>query len=278
MFSTSAISRPGRCLVTFSAALLALAVAGPAGAVQDGRPADAAASACSGAAVDGRTLVFDEEFDGPVRWGTRWIGSSTSAYRYGNHNPGDDKLDWLSPSAVTVADGVATFTARPGSHTLENGKRSWTTGLLTTEGSAEGFMVRVGDYLETRVKLPSAAGAWPALWTWYNGTNEIDSFEYHPDNPDLLELTNGLRRAAFSYRDAAVVRPGDWVEVGVHYGEDCNDWYVDGVKVFSDNAGTGSGWAAYLILNLSVEAGRYHQPPTGPNPFTFSADYVRVWR
>ncbi|MCU7827058.1 beta-glucanase [Kitasatospora sp. DSM 101779] len=222
--------------------------------------------------------MFDEEFDGPIAWGERWVGDSTSAFRYGDHNPGDDKLDWLSPSAVTVADGVATFTASPGTRTLENGRQSWTTGLLTTEGSAEDFMVRVGDYVETRVKLPSAAGAWPALWTWYNGTNEIDSFEYHPDNPDLLELTNGLRRVAFSYRNPAVVRPGDWVDIGVRYGQDCNDWYVDGVKVFSDNVGTGGGWAAYLILNLSVEAGRYHQPPADLTPFTYAADYVRVWR
>jgi beta-glucanase (GH16 family) len=264
--------------VTVFAALLALTAAEPAGATNGGRPAAAAASARYGAPVGTGSLVFDEEFNNPIAWGTRWVGDATSAYRYGDHNPGDDKLDWLTPSAVSVTNGLATFTARPGSRTLENGRRSWDTGLLTTEGSAENFMVRAGDYVETRVKLPTAVGAWPALWTWHNGTNEIDSFEYHPDNPNLLELTNGLRHAAFSYRDPAVIRPGGWATIGVRYGETCNDWYVDGIKVFSDHTGTGSGWTAYLILNLSVEAGRYHQSPADLDPVTYSADYVRVWR
>ncbi|PBC75525.1 hypothetical protein BX265_0191 [Streptomyces sp. TLI_235] len=270
------ISRPGRCLVALIAALLAFTVAEPACAAHDGRPA-ATTPVRSGPPPRTGSLVFDEEFSDPIAWGTRWIGDATSAYQYGDHNPNDDKLDWLTPSAVSVADGAATFTAKPGSRTLENGRRSWDTGLLTTEGSAEGFMVRVGDYVETRVKLPTAPGAWPALWTWYNGTNEIDSFEYHPDNPDVLELTNGLRRAAFYYHGPAV-RPGGWVTIGVRYGESSNDWYVDGIKVFSDGAGTGRGWTAYLILNLSVEAGGYHQPPADLTPFTYSADYVRVWR
>lgn len=273
----SPLAKPSRCLATVSAALLAATLAGSAGAAQADRP-DGVKDMRLSATAGSWSLVFDEEFNGPIAWGTRWIGDTTSAYRYGDHNPDNDKLDWLSRSAVSVAGGVATFTASPGARTLENGRRSWTTGLLTTEGSAEGFKVRVGDFVETRVKLPTAPGAWPALWTWQDGTNEIDSFEYHPDNPDLLELTNGLRHAGFLYRNPAVVGPGSWVTVGVHYGAAGNDWYVNGSKVFSDGTGTGRGWTAHLILNLSVDAGQYHQPPADLEPFTFLADYIRVWR
>lgn len=61
--------------------------------------------------------------------------------------------------------------------------------------------------LEARVRLPTALGAWPAIWTWRDGGQEIDVFEYHPDNPDLLELSNHVRSAHHYYRDEAV-RPG----------------------------------------------------------------------
>ncbi|WP_324606660.1 glycoside hydrolase family 16 protein [Kitasatospora azatica] len=179
---------------------------------------------------------------------------------------------------MSLANGVATFTAQPSSHTLENGKQAWTTGLLTTEGTQQGFKVKTGDYAETRVQLPGGTGAWPALWTWQNGGNEIDSFEYHPDNPNLLELTNHVNGGQKYLTDANAVKPGQWVTIGTYYGANSVDWYVNGVKVFSDNTGVGANWSAYLILNLSISAGQYHSAPTSSTPITTAADYVRVYR
>lgn len=68
---------------------------------------------------------------------------------------------------------------------------SWDTGLLTTEGSQEAFTVRSGDVLEARVRLPGEIGAWPAIWTWRDGDQEIDVFEYHPEHPDRVRGTLG---------------------------------------------------------------------------------------
>ncbi|MBO1416824.1 glycoside hydrolase family 16 protein [Streptomyces sp. FH025] len=229
--------------------------------------------------IAGKSLTWSDEFNGPINWGQRWVGDKSTAYKYGNHNPDDNKLDWLNRNNVTVANGVATFTATPGGPALENGKQSWNTGLLTTEGSAEGFQVKTGDYAETRVKLPAGSGAWPALWTWKNGNGEIDSFEYHPDNPNLLELTNHVNPGnAKYYTDASAIAKGQWVTIGTYYGANSVDWYVNGVKVFSDGKGVGANWSAYLILNLSVCAGQYHPGPQGTTPITFAADYVRVYR
>ena len=235
-------------------------------------------TAPSASPIPGQTLAWSEDFSSPLTYGSRWVGSTTSAFAYGNHNPGDNKLDWLSPNAVSVADGVATFTATPSSNTLENGKKGWTTGLLTTEGSTQGFQVRTGDYAEARVQLPTSTGAWPALWTWKNGNGEIDSFEYHPDNPHLLELTNHVRTGQDYYTDANAVAPGKWVTIGTYYGANSVDWYVNGVKVYSDDSGVGADWSAYLILNLSISAGQYHAAPTTTSPITFAADYVHVYR
>ncbi|WP_329570084.1 glycoside hydrolase family 16 protein [Kitasatospora sp. NBC_01266] len=240
-------------------------------------PAPAPTPAPSGSPVPGKTLTWSDEFNGPLD-ATKWNDSSTTSYQYGNHNPNDNKLDWIDPSDVSVAGGVATFTAQPSSHTLENGKQAWTTGLLTTEGTQQGFKVKTGDYAEARVQMPSAPGAWPALWTWANGGSEIDSFEYHPDNPNLLELTNHVNFAQKYYTDANAVQPGQWVTIGTYYGANSVDYYVNGVKVFSDNTGVGANWSAYLILNLSISAGEYHPAPSGSAPISFAADYVRVYR
>ena len=225
----------------------------------------------------GKTLVWSEEFNSAPS-PAKWNSSTTSSYRYGNHNPDDNKLDWLLPSDVSVAGGTVTFTAQPSGHTLENGLQAWTTGLLTTEDTNQGFQVKTGDYIETRVKLPTGQGAWPALWTWKDGNNEIDSFEYHPDNPNLLEFTNHVNPAYDYYTDANAVRPGQWVTIGTSYGARSVQWYVDGRMVYQDNTGVGSGWSAFLILNLSISAGRYHPAPASSQPITFAADYVRVYR
>ncbi|WP_244256954.1 glycoside hydrolase family 16 protein [Kitasatospora cineracea] len=223
------------------------------------------------------SLVLDEDFSGPLNQ-LRWEDDKSSAYRYGNHNPDDDKLDWLKPAEVAAADGEAAFTAKAGPERLENGKQAWDTGLLTTEGTKDNFEVRPGDYAEVRMRLPEQLGAWPALWTWREGGNEIDSFEYHPDNPHLLELSNRIRTAGLYYEDPEAIKPGEWVTVGVHYGADNNDWYVNHKLVFSDHTGTGKDWHAFLILNLSVVSGKYHPVPDGRATIETDADYLRVWR
>ncbi|GAA2748342.1 glycoside hydrolase family 16 protein [Kitasatospora cinereorecta] len=238
----------------------------------------APSSPAAGSPIPGKALTWSEEFDSAIAYGSKWTGDKSSAYRYGNHNPDDNKLDWLSPSNVSVAGGVATFTAKPSAHTLENGKQAWDTGLLTTEYSSQGFQVKTGDYAETRVKLPAGTGAWPALWTWKNGGSEIDSFEYHPDNPNLLELTNHVKSGSKYYTDASAVAKDQWVTIGTYYGANSVDWYVNGKKVFSDGTGVGANWSAYLILNLSLSAGQYHPAAAGSAPITFAADYVRVYR
>ena len=240
--------------------------------------ASTATSSSGGSPVSGQSVVWSDDFSGSIAWGSKWVGDKSSSYRYGNHNPDDNKLDWLDQSKVTTSGGIATFTAQPSSHTLENGKQAWSTGLLTTEGSSGGFQVKTGDYAETRVTMPSGSGAWPALWTWKDGNGEIDSFEYHPDNPNLLELTNHVTSGSKYYTDSAAVAPGQWVTIGTHYGASSVDWYVNGKKVYSDGHGVGSNFSAYLILNLSVSAGQYHPAPSGSTPLTMQADYVKVYR
>ncbi|MEU6981564.1 MULTISPECIES: beta-glucanase [unclassified Streptomyces] len=201
----------------------------------------------------------------------QWVAGRSWAYPNGGPvNPGDNKLDHL------VDDPAYSRTGRFRATRRRDGL--WDAGLLTTEGSRDGFELRTGDTLEARVRLPEEMGAWPAIWTWRDGGQEVDVFEYHPDNPDLLELTNHVRNANRYHRSSAV-RPGAWIALRVEFGARSVTWSLDGEEIFDDRRGVGRGWHAYLIVNLSVCAGRYHPAPdAGTTEMSYEVSDLRVYR
>ncbi|WP_441246985.1 beta-glucanase [Kitasatospora sp. McL0602] len=196
----------------------------------------------------GGAVVFTADF-GSAR---QWTAGRTSAYP-GRTNPGDHKLDRLTTRLCPDGEFTATPSADGG---------LWDCDLLTTEGSPDAFEVRTGDILAARVTLPAGAGAWPAVWTWRDGGNEIDLFEYHPDHPALLELSNHVRGGHRYWTDpTGGVAPGGTVTLRAVLGARSVDWYADGRLVFTDRRGVGRGWHAFLIVNLSVSDGTYHPAP-----------------
>lgn len=212
-------------------------------------------------------VVFTADFASE----TQWVAGRSWAYPGGGPvNPGDNKLDYLVSDAAYSRSGVFRATRRPDG--------LWNTGLLTTEGSPDGFMVRSGDVLEARVRLPEETGAWPAIWTWRDGDQEVDVFEYHPDNPDLLEFTNHVRGGSLYLTDDAVA-PGAWVDLRTDFGARSVVWWLNGARVFADGRGVGRSWQAYLIVNLSVSAGRYHpSPDPGATEMSFEVASLVVRR
>ncbi|WP_282694606.1 beta-glucanase [Streptomyces sp. CC208A] len=211
--------------------------------------------------------VLAADFGSPEQW----VAGRSWAYPGGGPiNPRDNKLDHLVRDPAYSRSGVFRATRR------RDGL--WDTGLLTTEGSRQAFEVRSGDVLEARVRLPEETGAWPAIWTWRDGGQEIDVFEYHPDNPDLLELSNRVRGTHHYHRSPAV-RPGGWVELRTRFGARSVVWWVDGAQVFADGRGVGRSWHAHLIVNLSVCAGRYHPAPDPEtSEMSFEVSDLRVFR
>lgn len=203
--------------------------------------------------VPGNPTPTDVVFTADFASTRQWVAGRSWAYPDGGPvNPGDDKLDHLVSDPAYSRAGVFRATRR------QDGR--WNTGLLTTEGSEDAFVVRAADVLEARVRLPLEIGAWPAIWTWRDGGQEIDVFEYHPDNADLLEFSNHVRGGGHYYTDEAV-HPGAWVDLRVEFGRRSVVWWVNGTQVFADRRGVGRDWNAHLIVNLSVCAGRYHPPP-----------------
>ncbi|MFJ8668819.1 beta-glucanase [Streptomyces sp. NPDC093600] len=223
------------------------------------------------ATSDGAPRTGEPVFTADFASTEQWVAGRSWAYPDGGPtNPGDNKLDHLVEDPAYSRSGRFRATRRTDGN--------WDAGLLTTEGSAEGFMVRAGDVLEARVRLPEELGAWPAIWTWRDGDQEIDVFEYHPDNPDLLELSNRVRGGHLYYRDPSV-QPGAWVDLRVEFGARSVVWHVNGARVFADRRGVGRRWRAYLIVNLSVCAGRHHPPPEpGASEMSFEVSDLRVHR
>lgn len=200
-------------------------------------------------------VVFRADFGSAMQW----VAGRSSAYpQMGPTNRGDHKLDHLV--RTYCPDGVFAAVRRPTDEL-------WDCHLLTTEGSPQGFQVRTGDVLRARITLPSELGAWPAIWTWREGGNEIDVFEYHPDNPDLIEVSNHVRGGYRYWHGAGVgVAPGATLALRTVFGARSVDWFVNGTLVHADRRGVGSDWHAYLIVNMSVADGTYHDPPRPDDP------------
>lgn len=212
-------------------------------------------------------------FAAPYSDAQNWTNGSTSAFpgqgsAGGQVNPGDSKLDHISPNFARPTDaGVFVASKNPGGlQVTANGvtKVAWDTQLVTTESSLKGFKVKTGDVVAFDVTLPSGsqAGQWLGVWTWAGPSNELDFIETHGDNPTTAEFTNHVRTALAGY--PKVITPGSPNHIEVVCGSTSVQWWVDGVNVFNDTGGVGSGWSAYLIANLSVAAGNQYHP--GPTP------------
>ncbi len=259
--------------------LVALAMAATTAATSAAVPAPAPAAAA--APRTQRTTVLLDRFDtldlGP---GRRW-GWQTAAYADCTYNPNSWKLDRLTTDALSTADGHLTVTAQ---HRADG---NWNTGLLTTGDSCDsggsGFQLRTGDLVVVHVRLPAAGtAAWPCLWTWRDGGNELDLFEWYADHPDRIEFVNHVRENGTVYYGPDI-GPERWVYVAVRLGTDNDTWYVGSSRdqlnpVWSDGTGVGPDFSAYLILSLSIGDGTFHAPPTRTDPVTMEVDLLSVER
>lgn len=217
----------------------------------------------------GVTLGKAVVFSAPFTDSTNWTVGRTSAYP-GTTNPTDNKLDRLSPTAKAPMAGRLTATKRSDGF--------WDCDFVTTEYSEKAFQAKAGDELSALVTLYQQQGAWPAIWTWKDGGSEVDAFEYHPDNPSLLEFTNhtDTRGPYFNYANQAV-KPGAPFLLVCKFKTSGVEWWIDGVKVFT-GTGVPANWSAYLIVNMSVSAGKYHPAPTGLSQLYCDVVSLRVWR
>jgi len=248
----------------------------------------------AGPDLTGYTLVFDEEFNGPLDvpsrygWGsggtTKWIthtpytGDFGEAYFTGPSEPGTD-------DPFSIRNGILTIQAWRD----PNANYHWRSGLLSSAGTdGRGFSQRFG-YFECCMKLPSGVGVWPAFWLGDadglripNQTKaEIDILEAYGDDPTSAyqrvhawkpngsdahvlwnhSLKNGLTSDYHTY--AALVNP-DYIH-----------FYIDRVEQWKTPTYSEATHPLYVMVNLALGGGQ--STDDTPNPSRLLIDYIRVY-
>jgi beta-glucanase (GH16 family) len=178
----------------------------------------------------------------------------------------------------------------------------WTSARILTHGH---FTFTYGR-AEARIKLPSAAGLWPAYWMLgdniFSGTKwpncgEEDMMENVPSlGPTVIQSSlngpgyNGGGSIHAQYNFPAGQRiDTDYHVYGVIWGPDLVQYYVDDythpfasfTPANMPRRGTWefNGHSFFMLLNLAV-GGSWPGPPDAstPNPANMYVDYVRVYQ
>ncbi len=235
-------------------------------------------------------LAWQDEFDGPAgqlpdpaNWGFE-LGTDW----------GNGQLEYdtdLAENASLDGAGNLAIVARQTPYL----GRSYTSARLNTRGRRE----QTEGRFEARIKIPTAAGIWPAFWMLganvatvpWPGCGEIDIMENFGRNPDRNQGTlhgpgysgiNGFHRnydlpGGQAFSDDFHIFRVDWV------GDRIN-WYVDGhlYQVIKKSYINPDDWVFdhpfSVILNLAVGGGPPGPPPGSTSfPQTMLVDYVRVY-
>ena len=245
--------------------------------------------------LDGYSLVWEDNFDGPSLNRNDWNVEL--------HEPGwvNAELQEYVDSEENIFFENGNLVIRPVKSTV-NGKSYYTSGRISTQNKRD-FTYGV---FEARLKVPEGNGFLPAFWLMATDENvygqwprcgEIDIMEVHGSdtrttygtihygNPHRQsQATRTLRNGTFadSFHTFAVKwEPGEI------------SWYVDGFLIHRENdwysVTEGQGEIAYpapfdqpfyIILNLAV-GGSWVGNPDSTTDFKnarYEIDYVRVWQ
>ena len=129
-----------------------------------------AAGASAPSSVDGRTLVWSDEFDGTTVDRLKW--SFAEDCWGGGNNERQCYVD--APGSAAVAEGVLTITARPcvqtGPAVPLDQRRPGATVPMTTKLFCSAKLLTKGraswtyGRFQVRARLPHGQGTWPAIW------------------------------------------------------------------------------------------------------------------
>lgn len=239
-------------------------------------------------------IVVQDEFDvDGVPNSSIWnfdIGTGANGW-------GNNELQYYSdrPENVTVQNGYLIITAEKEDF---NGA-GFTSSRLLTKGLVEQTYGR----FETRMKLPTGTGMWPAFWLlgancgdgtdgtelWPN-CGEIDIMEYRGQEPTIIH--GSVHGPGYSAGDAITKNftlQNDRFDTsfhvfGIEWGPTYINYYVDDVlyNQITPEDVTGN-WVFdqpfYIIINLAV-GGDYVGSPNAETVFpqTMLVDYVRVYK
>ena len=188
---------------------------------------------------------------------------------------------------LQVENGELVITAK-----RENfGNRQYTSARMITQGNASWKYGR----MESRIKLPSFMGSWPAFWMlgenissvgWPN-CGEIDIMEHVNADPDVhgtIHYTDN--NSNYDYIGNSIdIDVTQYHVYAIEWDESSIKWFVDGVQYHEvnilDNINGRSEFHNdfFLILNLAI-GGRWpgFNIDNTAFPAKMNVDYVRVYR
>ena len=238
----------------------------------------------------GYTLVFDEEFNGPLsvsNWGerpARWMahtpyaGDFGDAYFTGYNEPN-------IPSPFKVENGMLTITA----YRDPNANNHWRSGLLASvDTHGNGFSQALG-YFEARMKLPAGPGVWPAFWLAGLGNfkvpktkaAEVDILEEYGVDSRIAHQTvhvwntDGGQSSATGNSSTCQGMTTDFHTYAALIKTDYIHFYFDGVEQWKTPTPTEAKEPLYAMVDLALGGG--WPIDRTPNPSHLYVNYIRVY-
>ncbi len=234
--------------------------------------------------IPGWTLTFDDEFDESSldfckwqlrqKWGEKVVNHEREAYV----NNAD------ASQAFTFDNGILHIVARKQPGVYGGMTQPYTSGLLASVHDQK------YGYYETRSRMPSGSGLWPAFWLLhtpaYPDIHEIDIMEWVSPSPDVVFMTDhfGTNYDTNSLQSQVTVSAGDFTTAfhifGLDWEADRIVWYADGVEIGRVTAAnTLHDVEMYVVVNLAVGGDLPGSPEANAVfPASYDVDYVRVYQ
>lgn len=263
----------------------------------------------TGAFAQLRELIWSDEFD----------ADGTLSEQYWNFEEGfvrNHELQWYQPQNAYCKDGVLVLEARAESFPNPNytpDSDEWrrqreevevTSASVNTRGKME---FQYGT-VEVRAKIPTASGAWPAIWTLGKGmrwpsNGEIDIMEYYQIDGVPYILANAACGTDSPFEanwNTMTVPFSHFLEKDPNWADKFHvwkmDWNKDALKIYLDDelindipvSSIKNGFDGnytnpmqqphYFLLDLAI--GGDHGGPLDKSalPLRYEIDYVRIYR
>jgi beta-glucanase (GH16 family) len=192
-----------------------------------------------------------------------------------DHIGGNDELQRYRPENVTSSAGLVELVA-----TAESG--GIRSGAVNIGFEAEG-LVRPGDYVQARLRFPSGAGLWGALWLMPLGHDSRQ--DASTPEVDVVETIGGERGTTQHFVHYDGVDEGftrlidftQWHTYGVWLADDGVHYFVDGIEIGSNPpAPTPESGAWGIIVNLAV-GGLAGDPSPSSLPGSVQISAITRW-
>ena len=262
---------------------------------------------------EGMRLVWSDEFDTDGRPSKDWI------YEQGFQR--NQEAQWYQRQNAYVKDGCLVIEGRREHWRNPNymaGSNDWRTNREFIEYTSSSLTTRLSQQFlygrfEIRAKIPTATGAWPAIWLLGNKwewpqNGEIDIMEYYIKNGKPSILANACWGSGQRWNavwDSEAIPFTHFTDKDPEWADKFHVWRMDWdehyIRIYLDdellneidlsktqNGGYGGnrenpfanrvpGFKHYLLLNLAL-GGNGGEPDISQFPLRYYIDYVRVYQ